>query len=432
MNGVTFDCQGNNISGLGEKYGIYLYNSSSNTITNCVVSQFYWEIYLTDQLNNNKLINNTLNNNRRYGIYIVDSNNNTLAFNKINKSSGVLSLYTQGSYQFRNNISDTNTINGLPIQYYDGAYKQCPDNEVLSFNLSKQNISHLQLVGCSNVTIKNLNTTLLDGIHLSYTNNSRIENCISSDNYYGIYLSYSNNNYLANNTANSNSNGILLSYSNNNMIIQNIANNNRWFSGGTYRINAYNGIHLSSSNNNFISNNTIDSNRQDGIYFDISDNNTVLQNTINKNAYGVYFRFSYSNTIAQNIVDNNNYGICLFYSEGNTLYHNDLINKVQDGYDGLGSNSWDNGSEGNYWSDYKGTDSNGDGIGDIPYNISGGTNQDRYPLIEPSGGCSTKGDKWPCNGKVDDFELLNYIEKWVKGIVGYFNLLNAIDNWAKG
>jgi hypothetical protein len=38
---------------------------------------------------------------------------------------------------------------------------------------------------------------------------------------------------------------------------------------------------------------------------------------------------------------------------------------------------------GNFWNDYSGKDSNGDGMGDIPYSISGGNNQDRYPLMEP-------------------------------------------------
>jgi hypothetical protein len=37
--------------------------------------------------------------------------------------------------------------------------------------------------------------------------------------------------------------------------------------------------------------------------------------------------------------------------------------------------------EGNFWSDYKGTDSNGDGIGDAPYVIDA-LNRDRYPLLQ--------------------------------------------------
>lgn len=46
--------------------------------------------------------------------------------------------------------------------------------------------------------------------------------------------------------------------------------------------------------------------------------------------------------------------------------------------------------------------------------------------------CSSKGDQYPCDGIVDDFELLTYIDQWAKGLVTDFDLLTAIDNWAKG
>jgi len=44
--------------------------------------------------------------------------------------------------------------------------------------------------------------------------------------------------------------------------------------------------------------------------------------------------------------------------------------------------------------------------------------------------CELKGDSSPCDGTVSDFELLDYIDKWVQGLVGDFDLLEAINNWA--
>ena len=109
---------------------------------------------------------------------------------------------------------------------------------------------------------------------------------------------------------------------------------------------------------------------------------------------GIYVTSSYNtfsgntasnNTLIGNTASNNSItGILMDSSSNNILYHNNLVDNTNyNAYVSNANNQWDSGSEGNYWSDYTGNDSDGDGIGDIPYLIPGGRNVDLYPLMAP-------------------------------------------------
>jgi len=112
-------------------------------------------------------------------------------------------------------------------------------------------------------------------------------------------------------------------------------------------------------------------------------NNVTIQGfTIKNGTYGIKIIDSSNNTIIENTIRQVDYGTYLENSFNNTIYHNNFINNTQNAYDEY-TNQWDDGSKGNYWDDYAGIDDNGDGIGDTPYLISGGDNQDGYPQMEP-------------------------------------------------
>ena len=75
--------------------------------------------------------------------------------------------------------------------------------------------------------------------------------------------------------------------------------------------------------------------------------------------------------------------LAFFDASNNLIFNNNFIdNRAQVGNEDS-TNMWDDGKVGNYWSDYHGTDANGDGIGDTPYEMNS-KNTDRYPLIKPS------------------------------------------------
>jgi parallel beta-helix repeat protein len=170
--------------------------------------------------------------------------------------------------------------------------------------------------------------------------------------------------------------GIYLYGSKNSLLSENnLTNNNEY------------GIYLLRSDNNSIHANCVETSGT-GIQLAESSNNTVFQNMITANGEGIGFGSGgTNNTVYQNLIAENGYAFTFWASSHNTLYKNTVSNNTNQVHTWLSSNNWDYDSRGNYWSNYNGTDSDGDGIGDTPYTIATSPENygdaDNYPLMEP-------------------------------------------------
>ena len=368
--------------------GIYV-DLNNNIVINCTVSNNYFGILLHHS-NNNTLTNNTALNNAD-GVRLYNSSNNTLTGNTAsnNAYNGIILYSSSNNNNLTTNTANSNNYSGIYLFYFNS-------NNTLVGNIASNNDRGIYLDSTSNnntLTDNVANSNNNSGIYLySSSHNNTLMGNNASNNNYGIYLgSSSNNNTLTGNTASNNYDGIRLESSSNNTLTGNTALNN---SHGIFLI--------SLSTNNTLKGNTANSNYNDGIRLGSSSNNTLTGNTALNNNNGIYLRSSSTNNnLTGNTASNNgNVGIRLESSSNNHIYNNYFDNWFNAEDDG--NNIWNitktagtniiGGSwlGGNYWSDYTGEDTDGDGLGDTlrPYNSSGGIQNggDWLPLVqaEPS------------------------------------------------
>jgi parallel beta-helix repeat protein len=187
------------------------------------------------------------------------------------------------------------------------------------------------------------------------------------------------------------------------------------------------GLFWSSYHNTIIDNN-IYSNEGSGICLSgipgNNNNNTITGNNIHSNnGGGIYLCYSsnYNDIVGNNIENNGWCGVILDATGGvclnNLLYLNNFIDNQINAID-YGSNIWDNGRKGNYWSDYKERYPNArkmwlKGVWSIPYEILGRGNEDRYPLIKAYKETEGKNIE-SSNGLfgICDKNKKDYIENW--------------------
>jgi parallel beta-helix repeat protein len=148
-------------------------------------------------------------------------------------------------------------------------------------------------------------------------------------------------------------------------------------------IKEYSGIFLFRAVHTTIRDNILKDNDV-GVHLRQGSNNTLLIDNVimNNKASGIRLADNNNfNYVVGNTLNNNSIGVEVHTSSFNTFYHNNFIlNKAyQARILGGVSNKWDDSVEGNYWSDYDGLDTDGDGIGDteLPWWV------DSYPLIKP-------------------------------------------------
>lgn len=195
---------------------------------------------------------------------------------------------------------------------------------------------------------------------------------------------------------------VLSSY---NVISENTIKNSRW------------GIDLVGCTNNIVQSNYVSNSSVTSIGLGFADWNFICDNLIIKNDLGFRITESSNNTICRNDMADNGWesggsAIYLyFFQSDNKFYQNSFRNNyvhvlINHAY----SNIWENGLEGNYWSDYNGTDYNLDGIGDSNYVISS-NNTDHYPLMGPFSSFNTSIGKHVniiSNSTINDLTYFNF------------------------
>jgi len=306
--------------------GILFFSASNNTITDCTLYNHSNGIQFLISCNNNLIANCNIYNIVTYGI----------TFNYLGSTPG----------NSNNIITDCELYKGMYGLSFAGTQS---GNKVMNSHAHHNSIG---FNGGAYTTISNCEADHNDnGIQTgSY---GAIINCTSHDNRFdGISLT------------------ALWSSQNVSVINCTVYNNPT-------------GIGKYSSPTGIITNCTI-YNSNMGIYMQNSADNNKIENCVIHNTnYSVYIRNCIYNRVYYNNLINNKYGVWIQESSSlNIIDHNNFVNTIANGYDSA-SDLWDNGSVGNYWSDYTGVDADHNGIGDTPYNISGGSNKDRYPLMLP-------------------------------------------------
>lgn len=351
---------------------------SNNTITGGPPT---WAMALWVDGFNNVISGNRIVANNGIGVILGSGSGNILSDNYIADNTVYGISFMQGSAVLRNNklnnnslgafdfmestytnpvqdIDDSNTVDGMPVYY--GVNQQ---NKIVP-----SNAGYVVLINSTRMTIQGLSIAN-DPNRAMYNSN-------------GVYLVDTTDSVIANNTLTVGTGIKVVSIRRGSLNIT-IANNT-----------LTTGIAVYSSNVSVIENSLM------GKGIRVGSNIFAARNNLTSCETGIDLQGSNS-IIVHNTITNCEKGISMFSAHNNTIYQNNFIkNSLQvyiEHYGGSpaeqyifhtyfpsNNNRWDAGYPvgGNFWSDYNGTDANGDGIGDAAYSVFE-NDTDNYPLMKP-------------------------------------------------
>jgi parallel beta-helix repeat protein len=358
---------GNTISTVAYAFDFFLspnYGSQENVVTgNTVLDSF---IGLNLMESNNTFSDNIINSSN---IGASISGNQNLFRNNTIKCTGIGIKLSS----FDNDIGDSNTVNGKPIIHWIGHQNETVPSDA----------GYVVLSNCENISVKNIHAS---GVKLFSTTNSLIAENTISDGSCGIQMIYSSSNTITGNSLAYNEYGLELTNCNDNKI-----------SANNISSNSYYGVLLTNSHHNILEQNNVANNG----FGKATNDYYVPYESYSGDLFGVKLLHSANNRFTENnVTGNSQWGIRVLGDQhDNVIYHNNFIdNEVGNGLQVsmlppaanasvANPSIWDNGTSGNYWSDYltrypNASEIGNTGVGDTPFYIND-NNIDHYSLMEP-------------------------------------------------